>query len=762
MPGPRSDIRPPRRGRPSLDLAALRRVLGGSAIVEALELKAAGRPTVNAAQMWRYFTTSVYTSGDLPVIATREALQNSADAIRAAVRARKIGAKEGRFDVVWDEAQRTLTWSDNGIGMDSETILTKFLSLGDTGKADASSSQDAAGGFGVAKAVILGLSATFRWELYTRDNHAVSAGANEDVSVYAAPPRPGTQIVVYDVPPAYDSRYNYARNLEELLQERLLHVLAANDLPEIALYLNGQEVSPTFSRRGGSRIAHSLNWGEGTSALVRAYRRPPGKRGGAFYIRLGGLFQYSRSSSASLPADIIVDLTTTIRPGSSGYPLNAARDQLQGQASWALQDIVREVERENESVGDESDYEVYLPDSDAGIAETTRAALEDPELQEAVQKAASGLSDYYRAAARQPRTVAAPTSKAPLGSRATDDEPPPDGGESVTLAELAGPKPDLSSAVQTVRKLLASSGMSEATAAALDRAAKGQTSALDAAVVGQAAEQAAEQAVEQAARPGGSGLIAAVAAQRALAPLQRLLPSAPARSPFGKLAGLRISKKNYDRARASRFRRDFGKWLPYLIVWDATLRLIAGEGRIRRRFSPGFVLDDRVTGLASLEQVPGAERRAVVYVHPDTLKSVVTAHKSRPMSIAYWLHGLGCHELTHLDGRMGEGHSESFISNREELGFATSHLLPPLAALVERVLQLGGTAAQTKANRPRATQGRGAARQLAADGIARLGEALMRSPPPGTAADHVADFMRRMSDSLSDTLEALILEQWSR
>lgn len=151
---------------------------------------------MNAAQMWRYFTTSVYSSGDLPVIATREALQNSADAIRAAIRARQIGAKDGRFEVVWDEAERTLSWSDNGVGMDSDTILKKFLSLGDTGKADAGSSQDAAGGFGVAKAVILGLSASFRWELYTRDNHAVSAGAGEDVSVYAAPPRQGTRIVV--------------------------------------------------------------------------------------------------------------------------------------------------------------------------------------------------------------------------------------------------------------------------------------------------------------------------------------------------------------------------------------------------------------------------------------------------------------------------------------------------------------------------------------------------------------------------------------
>ncbi|HND34696.1 MAG TPA: hypothetical protein PLA94_32055, partial [Myxococcota bacterium] len=45
--------------------------------------KATGRPSANASVMWRFFTTSVYKSGDLPVLATREALQNSYDAIRA-------------------------------------------------------------------------------------------------------------------------------------------------------------------------------------------------------------------------------------------------------------------------------------------------------------------------------------------------------------------------------------------------------------------------------------------------------------------------------------------------------------------------------------------------------------------------------------------------------------------------------------------------------------------------------------------------------
>ncbi len=153
---------PKASGGLAIDRPALVRALGGrDEVVEALEAKATGRPGVNVARIWTYMTTAVYTSGDLPVLATREALQNGKDAISAAIRARKLRAGEGRFSVTWDPERRALTWEDNGIAMDAETILTKFLSLGDSGKADASDSGEAAGGFGVAKAVILGTSPTY-------------------------------------------------------------------------------------------------------------------------------------------------------------------------------------------------------------------------------------------------------------------------------------------------------------------------------------------------------------------------------------------------------------------------------------------------------------------------------------------------------------------------------------------------------------------------------------------------------------------------
>lgn len=156
------------------------------------------------------------------------------------------------------------------------------------------------------------------------------------------------------------------------------------------------------------------------------------------------------------------------------------------------------------------------------------------------------------------------------------------------------------------------------------------------------------------------------------------------RNPFGRLAGLRISKKNYDRQRAYRFRKGFHRWMPHLTAWDATLRLVAAEARIRRRFKPGFVLDDELLGLTTST----SSGSNVVYIHPDRLEQVIKAHRERPLAIAAYLHGVAVHELTHLDGRMGKGHSEEYVASREDLSHATGHLLPAIAVLVQRVLGL--------------------------------------------------------------------------
>ena len=188
QPLPVPGATPKAAGRVTVDHASLRRELGGVAEVrEAMTSKASGRPSANVGVLWSLLTRSVYKSGDLPWLATREGTQNGLDAARAAIRARQIKADEGYFAVEWKAAERTLIFDDPGVGMNADEVIGKFLAIGESGKRDAADSGEAAGGFGVAKAVILGSSRSFTWSLHTRDNLAVANGMNEEVQIFDAP-----------------------------------------------------------------------------------------------------------------------------------------------------------------------------------------------------------------------------------------------------------------------------------------------------------------------------------------------------------------------------------------------------------------------------------------------------------------------------------------------------------------------------------------------------------------------------------------------
>ena len=135
---------------------ALRRERGSRA--EGQQQIRRGRAKADVGAMWKLTSEKIYgTSQKVPFIATREALQNSRDAIKDAIEAGQISPGQGRFDVRWDEAEHTMAWEDNGIGMSSDTVFDVFLSLGKS-KGKGTQKSQRAGGFGLAKAVLLGCS----------------------------------------------------------------------------------------------------------------------------------------------------------------------------------------------------------------------------------------------------------------------------------------------------------------------------------------------------------------------------------------------------------------------------------------------------------------------------------------------------------------------------------------------------------------------------------------------------------------------------
>ena len=683
----------------------LRAALG---VPEILEFsKAFAQVKADTGQLWKYFTTSVYPRGDLPAVATREALQNGIDAIRAAVRAGRRREGEGVFSVVWDKAQRSLSWEDNGIGMDVETVQEKFLSLGSSGKRDATGQ---AGGFGVAKAVILGVSPSFRWTLHTRNNLASPNEERGDVPIEEAPYLDGTKITVYDVPPRFDTDYDFVRGEYVDLEERLRLVLAACDLPGIELRLNGERVTPLFNRRGGARVRFEGSFGPGTTAQIKAYRRTD--RGGGYYVRLGGLYQFHAAARrGKLPADVVIDLTTETRPGEADYPLTVSRMSLQGAAAQAFEDLSAEVEQESESAARSQEYDIFEPDDDeqedpqlTALRAEAEDAVEDSDFRAALQEATKSLVAYQQAMGATPDTREPPGSAAPRTTPQAPElreEAPVD--LSRTAAALAGQEDqagqDAAGQLAVVRSFLGGIAAEEAVEEALTVLEHGSG---DRFVVFEAAKTlqgAVDRAAEATLQPGGAGLIeVAAAGPRVEAALGALLTQAavtaggPAamppprpRNPFGRLAGLRVSKKNYDSGRAYRFKKNYARHVPLLLLWDLTLRLVANLGQVRYAFKPGFVLDNTVNGLAAREERRG---KTVIYLNPDVARAVVEKSRERPAQLAYFLHSLACHELTHLEVGLGEGHGEQYASNRESLARATAGLLPAIEEAAVRFLKL--------------------------------------------------------------------------
>lgn len=119
-------------------------------------------------------------------------------------------------------------------------------------------------------------------------------------------------------------------------------------------------------------------------------------------------------------------------------------------------------------------------------------------------------------------------------------------------------------------------------------------------------------------------------------------------------------------------------------LWHRALQSVASAAGIDRQFSAGFILDDGRTAMTA-----EGDGGAVVCINPERFAEATLKYGHEPLSLAAYLHGVACHELAHLDGRMGNGHDEEFIAAREDLGAATAHTIPKIAEMAACALGLG-------------------------------------------------------------------------
>jgi hypothetical protein len=278
-------------------------------------------------------------------------MQNGIDAIRKAIKRGEIGKTEGRFEVNYERSGAEnwrLSFVDNGVGMDLDDIQSKFLVLGGTGKGN---DAGAVGGFGVAKAVILGCSSTGKWNLHSRDNQLSSdiLGRESSESELKTSRRQGTELKLDDVKFEYSTR--------DTIQE----YLGTSNVPGIELSINGNPVSYALEGKRKTTVKNtkSLNWGTGNSCEVKSYKRPGLSDRGRCIIRVNGLTQWI-DPLYDVNKDIVFDLTVSARPGTEDYPFNKGRDGFRGEAYYAYQGVRENLAKDTISGAEEEQWDTSL------------------------------------------------------------------------------------------------------------------------------------------------------------------------------------------------------------------------------------------------------------------------------------------------------------------------------------------------------------------------------------------------------------------
>jgi len=315
---------------------------------------------VNVARAWNNEAKSKYPyTSYLGNVSVREGLQNSMDAVLESlekgeikkgviniktyvsddhestdeeypVRGRKIddaklaetpGTMRTSFEVV-----------DNGVGMSDTDIRDKFLALHGTGK----DTIGRFGGFGIAKAVILGPHESSTWSLETRDNRHDGARAQEADQVGTLPePRQGTAIRV--------------EAAKYIIDDDAQRYVETTVLPKnVSVSYNNKKVKNPFANKKFKEFKDVVNKGKDESDLsMKYYAKAPKGYNRKMIIRL-----VDKQTGAKLtqginniyndgfPGVLIIDVTTSQTPGGNYYPLTDSRMEMKWDGKQLAEKII--------------------------------------------------------------------------------------------------------------------------------------------------------------------------------------------------------------------------------------------------------------------------------------------------------------------------------------------------------------------------------------------------------------------------------------
>jgi len=244
------------------------------------------------------FGRSLYTSHPL-IIVTRELMQNSIDAVRSKYKSQSSQQIDITIKLQGND-QIELTCSDNGIGMNEDVLLNKFLTLGESGKRDSSGNT---GGFGIAKAAVMSCD---YWEVTTLDNYI-------DVNRLGMPllkvnPIKGTTVKVLINEGYYHST----------IEKTLGMIYLSNVKVNLKLYEDDNLIIDD-NRAGLNRKFRETKKGDNWQISLVNHWKDYYEISGCHAFRLNGLVQFVDYGNSHKP-NAIIDIETNALPHESEYP----------------------------------------------------------------------------------------------------------------------------------------------------------------------------------------------------------------------------------------------------------------------------------------------------------------------------------------------------------------------------------------------------------------------------------------------------------
>lgn len=315
--------------------------------------------------IWKLQCQNLYNSKNLGALAVRECVQNSLDAIKSAISEGQIAQGTGHIDISVNGDNITI--SDNGIGMNIQTLHEKFLTLGGTTKGD----EDNVGGFGLAKSVILGCGTGFK--VRTQDNVFTSEDLGKN-PIQKTDFIQGTEITLYNVQTGKNTKIS--DNPQTFLDSVYDYVLSSEINVEVTI--NGEKHTPFFVKSNKTRRSLAqFNVDESmipnnTKLAINVYKDDSiGSK--YLYVRLRGLTQFKQYLGWNANCNIVLDFQTKLDPRSVDYPFSTNREGLKAQYYGIIEAIRDKVSQSPLSISSNDEYKETFYDNLNGSVEQARA-----------------------------------------------------------------------------------------------------------------------------------------------------------------------------------------------------------------------------------------------------------------------------------------------------------------------------------------------------------------------------------------------------